>query len=230
MVTRITHDNIKDLWGPFTQFRQLFLAERPRSALSHEEIGRLILEGNIVVALSSYGYVLVHTAQQERPVLFLDELFLHRQARKQGHMKELVEWVQGYCIFTGIGQVLMTVYSIEEARVLQSHIGATAHSTMLQVAIPLDKPIYRATYKPPVPIRIGPEKVKRKKKVKLESLVFPDRQPVPESPVFLEQQPVVVMEQESNSAEEPIVERVSGVPPGLVTRDGLVLPMAAERM
>lgn len=133
MVTRLTFDNLRDLYGSFEQFRQLFLQERPRPGTpTHAALYELVRDGHAVAALSPYGYVLVHTGTWlERPVLMLDEIFIHPQARKQGHLKELVEWMQGYCIFNGLSACIANTYGADEARPLQAHLGAQAVSMLM---------------------------------------------------------------------------------------------------
>ena len=243
MVTRLTLDNMPDLYGTFEQFRHLFLTERPRpGSPTHAVLYNLMHEGQVVVALSGYGYALVHTGVwQERPVLFLDEIFIHPQARKQGRLKELVEWIQGYCIFNGIATVLATTFGVEEARPLQAHLGASSVSMLMQITIPYDAPLYRSTYRPPVmappqgvPVQApAPRKRVRKKKARAEA------------PQFLEQEPGVVIDEpepgdafmqrvvetHSQGLQQVLAQEANeSLPPHLVRRDGWTLPRHVERM
>ena len=240
MVTRLTLDNMSDLYGTFEQFRQLFLTERPRpGSPTHAVLYNLMHEGQVVVALSGYGYALVHTGVwQERPVLFLDEIFIHPQARKQGHLKELVEWVQGYCIFNGIVTVLATTFGAEEARPLQAHLGASSVSMLMHIPIPHDAPLYRSTYRPPVMApphvqRPAPKKRVRKKKVHVEAPQFLEQEPVmvtdePESYEAFAQR---VAETHSQGLQQVLAQEANEpLPPNLVRRDGWPLPKHAEWM
>lgn len=196
MVTRLTLDNLNDLYAPLEQLRQMFLMERPRlGSPSSVELHTLLRDGQAVAALSSYGYVLVHNgAWMGHPILFLDELYLHPQARKQGHFKELAEWLQGYCLFNGITAMLATTFQAEEARPLQTHLGATSVSMLMQIPVPNDRPLYISTYRPPVivapqPIPVIQPESKRKRQKKVKSA----------SPQFLEQEPVIVTEAQGQS-------------------------------
>lgn len=249
MVTRLTIDNLNDLYGTFEQFRQLFLVERPRpGSPTHAVLYNLLREGQAVAALSHYGYLLVHQGVwMEKPVLFLDEVWLHPQARKQGHLKELVEWLQGYCLYNGLSIVLLNTYGNEEARPLQSHLSGTPISMLMQISVPNDAPLYRSTYRPPVmaPLQVQPsqerplakEKRKRMKKVHVTDLQQRLVVAQTEAPQFLEQEPVVVMEEEQPEAprhyEEHTYQKTAAgvlVPQGRMDQDGWVLPTSPGRM
>lgn len=223
MVTRLTFENAASLFGPLFQLRELFLVERPRTGSpSHEELAKLIQAGEVVAVLSSSGYLLCHQGLwQGKPVLFLDEVFLHPQARKQGHLKELIEWLQGYCLFNGLTTCLLNTFSVEEARPMQAHLGATSISILMSFPIPTDRPLYQSTYHPPI-LSQPPEKKKRKSKTPAPVVtVVPAETLVTERPLT-----------PPSWSEDHAVLKKAGiqVPDHAVVRDGLVLPADPERM
>lgn len=226
MAIRITVQNAPELIPPLLQFRQMFLVERPRlGAPSHEEITRLLHEGQVVAALSSYGYLLCHPGQWlNESVLFLDELFLHPQVRKQGYLKELVEWLQAYCLFNGLSTILLNTFGMEEARPMQSHLGASSVSMLMKIAVPSDQPLYRSTYRPPIMERPAPPRPRKKKKtaaVVAQVSTPPLEQPAAHFPLT----PAPSTEEHKAIEENGIL-----VPSTAVVRDGIVFPIDPERM
>jgi len=189
----------------------------------------MIQAGEVVAVLSSSGYLLCHQGLwQGKPVLFLDEVFLHPQARKQGHLKELIEWLQGYCLFNGLTTCLLNTFGVEEARPMQAHLGATSISMLMSFPIPHDKPLYRSTYHPTVLAQstVAPVVQNRSRKKKSK----PKSQPVM----------MMVIDDSTHSApltppswsEDHAALEKAGVqvPDHAVVRDGMVLPMDPARM
>jgi GNAT superfamily N-acetyltransferase len=155
MVTRITLDNIGQLASAFLRFQQEFYRELPqrlKMALSSEALDEGLKNGSVVVALSEYGYVLLQTVMlNNRQSVLLHESYVQPDRRKHGYFKELVDWIHGYCLFTGITQIFMTTTTAEEAMPLKKHLGAVPISAQMVATVPTDGPLYRMTT-PPVAV------------------------------------------------------------------------------
>jgi hypothetical protein len=157
----------------FLVFRSQFLRARLPHTQVTEEVTRTMPHGQCTAILQSDGgYALFHPGDwQGQPVLWIDELYLQPQARKQGHLQELVEWIRTYCEYNGIPAVMGMAYSLEEGLPLKKHTGVFPVAQILRIAVA--DLSYRLTPQQPVspaatgttqPLPVTPHQRKRQRK------------------------------------------------------------------
>lgn len=204
--------------------RKQFLETRPRSApLTDQELQTMPHPQCVAVLHTAGGYALFHLGEWEhQPVLWMDELFLQPAARKQGLLKEFVDWVRGYCEYNGISTVMGMAFSFEEGLPLKTHTTAKPVAQILQV--PVSELYYRPSEQQvnaaPVPIVEPVQRRPRKRKTKDPYTPEQLRQLREPTEIRTYQEPPA--QQAASYQSNNTLEHRAGVP--------LPLPLSPERM